>query len=161
MAGGHPHRHSRTGIHKKIPRSVKVKTMKNLGRKITAKKGVETKMKQHKLDKDGKKNAPNRLYVKGTVLGYRRSKVNQTPGIALVKLQNVETKEEGQWYIGKKVAYVYRAKTEKNGSKFRAIWGKVRATHGCSGVVRCKFAHNLPTTSFGKRVRVMLIPSKM
>merc|ERR1711937_757747 len=67
-----------------------------------------------------------RLYVKGIVLGYKRSKVNQYPNISLVKLQNVETKKDSAWYHAKRVAYVYKAKTEVRGTKWRCIWGKVR-----------------------------------
>ena len=36
------------------------------------------------------------------------------------------------FYLGKKVVYIYRAKTEKLGSKIRCIWGKVRGLHGTS-----------------------------
>jgi ribosomal protein L35AE/L33A len=34
------------------------------------------------------------------------------------------------FYLGKKVAFVYRAKREVQGSKIRVIWGKVTRTHG-------------------------------
>src|SRR5205809_4045560 len=79
------------------------------------------------------------------------------------------------FYLGKKVAYVYRAQKEKRGTKIRVIWGKVTRPHGwlpCStrrrvleadsknagnsGVVRAKFTHPLPSRSFGASVRVML-----
>ena len=44
------------------------------------------------------------------------------------------------FYLGKKVAFVYRAKREVRGSNIRAIWGKVTRAHGtlkdlCSAVV--------------------------
>lgn len=32
--------------------------------------------------------------------------------------------------MGKKVAFVYRAKREIQGSKIRVIWGKITRTHG-------------------------------
>lgn len=35
-----------------------------------------------------------------------------------------------RFYLGKKVAFVYRAKREIRGSKIRVIWGKITRTHG-------------------------------
>ena len=34
------------------------------------------------------------------------------------------------FYLGKKVAYVYRGLKEKRGTKIRVIWGKVTRPHG-------------------------------
>lgn len=87
------------------------------------------------------------------------------------------------FYLGKKIAYVYRGQKEIRGSKIRVIWGKVTRPHGnadpglasmlrtaqrltCSGtgnsgVVRAKFSSPLPTKSFGASVRVMLYPSSI
>jgi len=36
------------------------------------------------------------------------------------------------FYLGKKVAYVYRGQKEIRGSKIRVIWGKVTRPHGMS-----------------------------
>ena len=37
-----------------------------------------------------------------------------------------------RFYLGKKVAFVYRAQREVRGSKIRVIWGKVTRPHGRS-----------------------------
>eukprot|EP00386_Alphamonas_edax_P006352 GDKI01020584.1.p1 GENE.GDKI01020584.1~~GDKI01020584.1.p1 ORF type:complete len:131 (-),score=37.49 GDKI01020584.1:159-524(-) len=104
---------------------------------------------------------PPRLYSRGVVMGYKRSKINQDPNASLVKIEGVNTRADTAFYLGKRVAYVFKAHTESKGSKFRVIWGKVRRAHGNSGVVRCKFTSNLPSTSFGGAVRVMMYPSSI
>ena len=61
----------------------------------------------------------------------------------------------------RRVAYIYKAKREINGSKFRAIWGKVCKSHGNNGVVRCKFRKNLPPCSIAGPCRIFLYPSRI
>ncbi|RAL43851.1 unnamed protein product [Cuscuta campestris] len=109
----------------------------------------------------GRQGERIRLYVRGTVLGYKRSKSNQYPNTSLIQIEGVNTKEEVSWYLGKRMAYVYKAKTKKNGSLYRCIWGKVCRPHGNSGVVRAKFKSNLPPKSMGNKVRVFMYPSNI
>jgi len=90
-----------------------------------------------------------------------RSKSNQYPNTSLVQIEGVNTQEEVNWYKGKRMAYIYKAKTKKNGSHYRCIWGKVTRPHGNSGVVRAKFTSNLPPKSMGSRVRVFMYPSNI
>ncbi|KAI3974365.1 hypothetical protein MKX01_031034, partial [Papaver californicum] len=66
-------------------------------------------------------------------------------------VEGVNTKEEVQWYAGKRVAYIYKAKVKTNGSHYRCIWGKVIRLHGNNGIVRAKFTSNLPPKSMVKR----------
>ncbi|KAI5083449.1 hypothetical protein GOP47_0003192 [Adiantum capillus-veneris] len=103
-----------------------------------------------------------RLYVRGLILGYKRGKSNQYPSTSLLQIEGVNTIEEVDWYLGKRIAYVYcKAKTKKNGTLYRSIWGGVTKPHGNSGVVREKFRKNLPPSSLGGRVGVFMYPSQI
>ncbi|CAA9958082.1 hypothetical protein CFE70_001636 [Pyrenophora teres f. teres 0-1] len=106
-------------------------------------------------------NKSHRLYVKGKHISYQRGKRNTNPGTSLLKLEGVDNVQDANWYLGKRVAYVYRAQKAIQGSKIRVIWGKITRPHGNSGVVRAKFKNNLPPKSFGASVRVMLYPSSI
>ncbi|KAJ3094227.1 hypothetical protein HDU97_008336 [Phlyctochytrium planicorne] len=104
---------------------------------------------------------PHRLYAKARILGFRRSKRNTKEHTSLLEIENVSSSPDADFYLGKKVAYVYRAKREVNGSRVRCIWGKVTRSHGTNGVVRAKFRSNLPPRAFGAAARVMLYPSRV
>ncbi|KAK8156842.1 60S ribosomal protein [Phyllosticta citribraziliensis] len=103
----------------------------------------------------------HRLYVKGRHLSYQRGKRNTNPNTSILALEGVQDKGEAEFYLGKRVAFVYRASKEVRGSKIRAIWGKITRVHGNNGAVRAQFNHNLPPRSFGASVRVMLYPSSI
>ncbi|KAI0825446.1 60S ribosomal protein L33-A-like protein [Irpex lacteus] len=102
-----------------------------------------------------------RLYSKGRILGHKRAKRNTRPNTTLVQIEGVATKEDAQFYLGKRIAYVYRAKRKIEGSNVRVIWGRVTRSHGNSGVVKSKFRSNIPPHAFGASVRVMLYPSNI
>ncbi|KAJ3125332.1 hypothetical protein HK100_010858 [Physocladia obscura] len=104
---------------------------------------------------------PVLLYAKGKVLGHTRGQRNSHPNTSLLHIEDVQTSKETEFYLGKRVAYVYRAKKPVNGSKLRVIWGKVTRPHGNSGAVRAKFRSNLPPKAFGSAVRIMLYPSRV
>eukprot|EP00052_Salpingoeca_macrocollata_P030398 m.319395 g.319395 ORF g.319395 m.319395 type:complete len:108 (-) comp23143_c0_seq1:105-428(-) len=104
---------------------------------------------------------PRRLYSKAKVLGYRRNPYVQNPNHSLLRVEGVNTRADTDFYMGKRVAYVYRAERKINDSKVRVIWGRIVHAHGNGGVVRATFRKNLPPKSFGATVRVMLYPSRV
>lgn len=97
-------------------------------------------------------------------MGYKRNRRNQHCAQSRLQIEGVKDRKDAQFYMGKRVAYVYKAKTMKKGpsgelSKYRVMWGRIIAPHGDNGHVRAKFRKNLPATSIGKGLRVMLYPS--
>lgn len=69
-------------------------------------------------------------YVKGKHISYQRGKRNTNPGTSLIKIEGVDDPKAASFYLGKRIAYVYRGKKEIRGTKIRVIWGKVTRPHG-------------------------------
>lgn len=55
-----------------------------------------------------------------------------SPGTPAARKPRRNTDPLRSFYLGKKVAFVYRAQREVRGSKIRVIWGKITRPHGMS-----------------------------
>ncbi|RMZ16256.1 hypothetical protein D0860_01129 [Hortaea werneckii] len=75
-------------------------------------------------------NNGHRLYVKGKHVAFKRGKHTLRPGTSLIKIEGVDDPQAAHFYLGKRIAYVYRGKKEIRGTKIRVIWGKVARPHG-------------------------------
>jgi large subunit ribosomal protein L35Ae len=66
---------------------------------------------EKKGERQRKSGQPVRLYVKGAFTGFKRSRRAQHEGQALLQLEGVKDRASARWYLGKRVAYISKAKT--------------------------------------------------
>ena len=134
--------------------------MKELGKAKTARTDKKTSASVKNAQSTAYKKAPIRLWVRSKFLGFRRNREIQKPNQALLKIEGVNESKVTNYYLGKRCVYIYKAATEKQGSKFRTIWGKIVKSHGGKGVVIARFSPNLPAQAMGATIRVMLYPQR-
>ena len=79
--------------------------------------------------------------MKGIIVGFRRSRTRIYYDYAIIKVENVNSKEEARKLIGKKV---------KVGDNL----GVIVNVHGNKGKVRAKFKRGLHPESIGKEVEI-------
>ena len=100
----------------------------------------------------------HRLWVKAKFMGFRRGKREQHEHQTLLNLEGVNDSKAATYYFGKRVVYIFKAKSIKKNTKYRTIWGRVVKAHGKNGTVRAIFRKNLPAQAMGATLRVMLYP---
>lgn len=81
-------------------------------------------------------NTNGRVSHRGKHISHQRSKHVTNPNTSLIKIEGCDDPQAAQFYNGKRIAYVYRAKKEIRGTKIRVIWGKVTRPHGTSKTTR-------------------------
>merc|ERR1712080_574823 len=87
---------------------------------------------------------PVRLWVKARFLSFRRSRDVLHHNHALVKVQDVNTREDLRTYQGKRVAYVYKAHKKVGNTKYRVVWGKIMRGHEVTALPFVSSGRTLP-----------------
>jgi large subunit ribosomal protein L35Ae len=84
--------------------------------------------------------------MKGKVIQFRRGRHNVHERHFLIELENVNSREKAEKFVGKDV--------EWKSPSGKIIKGKISATHGNNGIVRAIFEKGLPGQAITTEVEV-------
>lgn len=101
--------------------------------------------------------ARERIAIPANFVSFKRSQRNVYQRYALLKMENVTTKEQAEKYIGRAVEmYIPKTKVQLSGYKERVVMGYIHRVHGNSGLVRARFEKTLCPKYIGSYVYVQL-----
>ncbi|MFT4313082.1 MAG: 50S ribosomal protein L35ae [Candidatus Woesearchaeota archaeon] len=84
--------------------------------------------------------------MEAKIASFKRGRKTQTPNQAIVIADSVQTGEDAQKLVGKKVTY-----TTPSG---KTISGEIRAIHGKNGQVRVLFEKGIPGQAITQKVTI-------
>jgi len=85
--------------------------------------------------------------MEAIITSYRRGIKTQKTNQILLDV-NVNSKEEAEKFVGKKVVY------STDGKNNKTIEGKIVVVHGNKGIVRAIMDRGMPGQSLGKKVKI-------
>lgn len=68
-----------------------------------------------------------RLYVKGVMMGFKRGLRNQYEHTSILKIENVKEKKDTDFYLGKRVCFIYKVSRAECSIRSACFGDKARA----------------------------------
>ncbi len=84
--------------------------------------------------------------MEATIVNFRQGRHHVTPNQMILAVSGVESKDDAEKLVGKKVVWETPAKKQ--------ITGKITAAHGNKGAVRALFEKGMPGQAFGTKVSI-------
>ncbi len=85
--------------------------------------------------------------MEGVIINFRGSHKTQYDNQMIIKIESINSKEEAQKLVQKKVVWIT--------SSGKEITGVIKKEHGNKGAVRATFEKGLPGQSLGTKVKVV------
>ena len=86
--------------------------------------------------------------VKAKVIQFRRGRKNYTPRHFLIEIDDSDSREKANKFVGKFATWT------SPGKKGKKIVGKISSAHGNNGIVRAIFEKGLPGQAIGTEVKI-------